>query len=366
MSTNVKRIVMAANGDLTGRAEDLLLKAVQSADITHGIDGGTRHFLRHEILPTIVTGDFDSLSPDERTYLQASGSDVILTPDQDYTDLEKALTIATTRHPHAEITIFGATGGRLDHQHSVLSTLTTFGRRHRIELIDSHGTTFHAQSGMIMSDDALVGRTISLISLGPVHGVRTSGVAWPLSDESLIPGKRDGTLNRITSTPVVIAVSEGDLLVHIHHAPDSARVAVVTNDQMLQRLIDIRWHVLRPNRPRSAAQFDIDNAPGTVHILASDDAGNPVGCATLAEVPDGSLQLRGMAVNTHHQGTGIGRAILAEVCRHAAAKSAPLWCNARLHAIPFYERNGWETEGDVFHVPDVGPHKVMRFRGVSH
>jgi GNAT superfamily N-acetyltransferase len=73
-----------------------------------------------------------------------------------------------------------------------------------------------------------------------------------------------------------------------------------------------------------------------------------------------------MAVNTHHQGTGIGRAILSEVCRHAETKFAPLWCNARLHAIPFYERNGWETEGDVFHVPDVGPHKVMRFRGVSH
>ena len=203
---NVRRIVMAANGELTGRAEDLLLKAVVDADIIYGIDGGTRHFLRHEIIPTLVTGDFDSLSPDERAYLLASGTDVIHTPDQDYTDLEKALTIATSRHPKAEITIFGGTGGRLDHQHSVLSTLTSFGRRHRIQLVDSNGTTFHAQSGLILNDDALVGRTISLISLGAVHGVRTSGVAWPLLDESLIPGKRDGTLNRITSTPVVIAV----------------------------------------------------------------------------------------------------------------------------------------------------------------
>ena len=363
---NVRRIVMAANGELTGRAEDLLLKAVVDADIIYGIDGGTRHFLRHEITPTLVTGDFDSLSPDERAYLLASGTDVIHTPDQDYTDLEKALTIATSRHPKAEITIFGGTGGRLDHQHSVLSTLTSFGRRHRIQLVDSHGTTFHAQSGLILNDDALVGRTISLISLGAVHGVRTSGVAWPLLDESLIPGKRDGTLNRITSTPVVIAVSEGDLLVHLHHAPEAARIAIVTDDQMLQRLIDVRWHVLRPNRPRSAAQFDIDTAAGTIHILASDDAGNPVGCATLAETPDGSLQLRGMAVNTHYQGSGIGRAILQEVCRQAETISTPLWCNARLHAIPFYERNGWVTEGDVFHVPDVGPHKVMRFRGVSH
>jgi len=146
---------MAANGELTGRAEDLLLKAVVDADIIYGIDGGTRHFLRHQIIPTLVTGDFDSLSPDERAYLLASGTDVIHTPDQDYTDLEKALTIATSRHPKAEITIFGGTGGRLDHQHSVLSTLTSFGRRHRIQLVDSHGTTFHAQSGLILNDDAL-------------------------------------------------------------------------------------------------------------------------------------------------------------------------------------------------------------------
>ena len=38
-----------------------------------------------------------------------------------------------------------------------------------------------------------------------------------------------------------------------------------------------------------------------------------------------------------------------------------LWCNARLHAVGFYERQGWKVEGDEFDVPDIGPHFVMRW-----
>jgi predicted GNAT family N-acyltransferase len=36
-----------------------------------------------------------------------------------------------------------------------------------------------------------------------------------------------------------------------------------------------------------------------------------------------------------------------------------IWCNARLSAVRFYEKLGFETRGDEFDIPDVGPHVVM-------
>ena len=36
-----------------------------------------------------------------------------------------------------------------------------------------------------------------------------------------------------------------------------------------------------------------------------------------------------------------------------------LWCNARLIAVPFYERMGLTAVGDLFEMPEIGPHYVM-------
>ena len=363
MSCTVTRVVMAANGEVVGRAEEWLVRDASTADVTIGVDGGTRHFLRHELLPTIVCGDFDSLSPDELLHLRAQAVDVVSTPDQDATDLEKAIVLAIMRYPTCEITVYGATGGRVDHQHSVLSTLAKCGRTQKITLVDNLGYTFHAGKHTQLTDTIFVGQILSLITLGPVHEITTTGVEWPLNNESLVPGLRDGTLNRITAPIVNIHVGDGDLLVHLLHPPESVTVDFVDTGDRLADLIDVRWRVLRHNRPNSVAHFDIDLLATTRHIAAIDTHGSMVACATLAAAPDGSLQLRGMAVVPHQQGSGVGRKVLAFVHQLAKGSNKELWCNARLHAIPFYERNGWRAEGPVFQVRDVGPHRVMRFLG---
>jgi predicted GNAT family N-acyltransferase len=40
-----------------------------------------------------------------------------------------------------------------------------------------------------------------------------------------------------------------------------------------------------------------------------------------------------------------------------------MWCNARIPAVPFYERLGWKTFGAAFEVAGIGPH-VKMFRGL--
>ena len=126
--------------------------------------------------------------------------------------------------------------------------------------------------------------------------------------------------------------------------------------------LELRYNVLREplGLPRSASAFAGDDAPETTHLIAVTEDGNVIGCVTLLR--DGeALQLRGMAVDEGWQGKGVGRALLDAV--YAEAKGRALWCNARLTAEPFYSRYGWESEGDGFDVPGVGPHVVMHWTG---
>ena len=70
----------------------------------------------------------------------------------------------------------------------------------------------------------------------------------------------------------------------------------------------------------------------------------------------GPRQLRGMAVDGAHQGRGVGGALLSAV---ADALSGPLWCNARLRAVPFYARHGWHITSERFDIAGIGPHHRM-------
>ena len=125
-------------------------------------------------------------------------------------------------------------------------------------------------------------------------------------------------------------------------------------------LIALRYKVLRPGRPERMAHFAGDNENSTVHFGAFDKNQSVIGCATVIETQSG-LQLRGMATAPEWQGKGVGRAVLEAAQSHAQKRGLPLWCNARVSAQAFYEKCGWHTEGEIFEVPDVGPHAIMRF-----
>jgi GNAT superfamily N-acetyltransferase len=127
-------------------------------------------------------------------------------------------------------------------------------------------------------------------------------------------------------------------------------------------LYDLRARVLRPGRPREESRFAGDDDPATVHLGAFLD-GRCVGIATL--VQEHGLRLRGMAVEPKLQGRGIGAALVRHVQQIAAQAGQDLWCNARTSAAGFYRKLGWVVEGDVFDIPAIGPHYVMRWT-VAH
>ena len=133
----------------------------------------------------------------------------------------------------------------------------------------------------------------------------------------------------------------------------------------LGEIVALRHRELRPGRPPHTARFPGDDEADTLHVGAFlVSGGEAVGCASFVRRPlqeESGWQLRGMATRTDLHGRGIGRAVLRfaeDVLRGGDIRL--LWCNARVGAVGFYETMGWTVASEVFDVPTVGPHRVMR------
>ena len=110
--------------------------------------------------------------------------------------------------------------------------------------------------------------------------------------------------------------------------------------------------------------FEGDTALEAIHVGAFDAAGRLIGCATLHPSQWESRpawQLRGMAVAPGRRDAGVGRMLLdwleAEVNRRTPGHI--LWCNARVPAAGFYQKQGWTIISDIFEIPTAGPHVRM-------
>jgi predicted GNAT family N-acyltransferase len=125
----------------------------------------------------------------------------------------------------------------------------------------------------------------------------------------------------------------------------------------------LRHRVLRPGQAFEETRYPGDEAG--VHFGAFDGEGRLVGIASLyredrAGGPAGGWRLRGMATDPAVRGAGFGAAVLAASIDHVAGEGGTeLWCNARLPAVGFYRRAGFDVVSDEFEVDGIGPHVVM-------
>lgn len=85
-------------------------------DLFIGVDRGSLFLIEQGICPDLAVGDFDSVSEEELALICSQSKEVLQAqPEKDDTDLELAVKAVFARYPQAQLTIFGAFGGRLDH-----------------------------------------------------------------------------------------------------------------------------------------------------------------------------------------------------------------------------------------------------------
>ncbi len=162
---------------------------------------------------TIAVGDFDSASPEAVSAAEASGTRVERhRAEKDATDLELALDAALRLRPK-RIAVLAVIGDRLDH---LLSALLLFATP-RYAGVDLDADIGFARVHVIRDERALSGQPGELLSLfalhGPAEGVRTQGLRYPLSGETLEPGSSRGVSNAFVEESARISLERGVLVV---------------------------------------------------------------------------------------------------------------------------------------------------------
>ncbi|MGH1332667.1 MULTISPECIES: GNAT family N-acetyltransferase [unclassified Exiguobacterium] len=131
-----------------------------------------------------------------------------------------------------------------------------------------------------------------------------------------------------------------------------------------EEVIPLRHDVLRPHQPREACIYPDDALASTFH-LGGIKAQQIVAIGSFSEqshaqAPGATYQLRGMASSEEVRGEGYGRALIEEARRLLKERQVTAWwCNARVTALPFYERLGLERVGEPFLIEGIGLHYVM-------
>ncbi len=133
----------------------------------------------------------------------------------------------------------------------------------------------------------------------------------------------------------------------------------------------VRAEVLRPHWTPERCSWPFDDDPRTLHLggFVDDELAtvasfvpeaHPELRAELGIVPSIMMKLRGMATREQYRGRGVGYTVLEEGMQELRHRGYwVVWCNARVTAQRFYERQRFQTWGDVFDNPPVGPHVVM-------
>jgi len=182
-------------------------------------DSGFEHCSSIGILPQITVGDFDSISEEAFSKMEASGSQIIkLNPIKDDTDAEAALDIAVKRTSKEDaIYILGATGTRIDH---ILGNISLLGyglkRDRTVYIVDSHNRVQMIESGQTLelSKSGQYGKFISIFPYGRVaDGVEMKGFKYPLN-RAILEGFNTLTVsNEITEEIAYISLKKGYLIV---------------------------------------------------------------------------------------------------------------------------------------------------------
>lgn len=128
---------------------------------------------------------------------------------------------------------------------------------------------------------------------------------------------------------------------------------------------DLRRRILRAGTPSDVVVWDGDDESTTFHLGARASDGELVAISTWLwrRYPDrpalDAFQLRGMATDPARRGTGVsGRLLLVGLEQCAAGGAALVWARARVAALSFYERHGFEPIGSEYTDLTTGlPHR---------
>jgi thiamine pyrophosphokinase len=200
--------LIIANGEAC--SSELMGQLLEWSPLVIVLDSAIERVLELGIKVDVLLGDFDrGLDPEQYRGLQFP-IDIVYTPDQEKTDLEKAFDYLINRKIPAANVIW-ATGRRADHTITNLTNIVRFRDKLKIVILNDYSKVFLLPKKFEKWYPAAT--PISLIPVGNVGGITTLNLKYPLDDEELTLGYRTGSSNEVAlDGMVVIEYIDGDLL----------------------------------------------------------------------------------------------------------------------------------------------------------
>ncbi len=189
---------------------DLLGQLLEWSPIVVVLDNAIDRVLQLDIKVDVLLGDFDGDFDPEIYKEKQYPLEIVHTPNQDKTDLEKALDYLIEKG-HKAVNVVWATGKRADHTLTNITNIVSYRNKIKIVMLDDHSKIFLLPNKFEKWYTA--NTPISLIPVGKVTGITSQNLFYPLQNDELTLGYRSGNSNHVSQDGIVSITHEtGDLL----------------------------------------------------------------------------------------------------------------------------------------------------------
>ncbi len=203
-----------ANGQLNN--DNVIFEKLKLFDLIIAADGGANHCIRLKVTPDLIIGDFDSITSQTLDAF-ANVPKMQFKKDKDETDLELSIKHAFSLGADT-VTLFAATGNRMDHTLVNLAFLSRYPAKLFIETEDQ--TIFSLDETVAFNSfkiKTFLKQTISFLPLiNKVEGVTSKGLKWELNDAELDENFLSIS-NVCLSSETLISIKKGNLLCFLLH-----------------------------------------------------------------------------------------------------------------------------------------------------